>query len=218
MIAKPRIFDCANRHTFLLFLSDEQYQATIRKAAKLQIQCPHCKVGGVKFTAREGNLASGKLFACKHGHCTTVYPFKNGIVGIDWGDDHINIEASISEALSYMKTAKCQFWTLVGTPDAILCNESVLPIDDSPLELPGVPNLNTHTFVGDIWDKNKCPPPREVAYDTDGAPVQTEFNKRHKEYVKGLRKKTGERLSKLKGIPLDKPTENHYRDGARKDE
>ena len=214
-------FCCENKHKFAIDLMISKYESFLDKCQKLKRVCPHCHPNNVRIFPYEPDFLNGvtrKDFVCKHGHITSAIVLGD-YINFSWiKDEFENIYLQPEEVVDYLKAGnlKCRN-KIVGEKNNIRkCNCKLKPIDDAILVRNTGSNIKTRVLVGDVWDKYKCPEPKESYYDfsksdgeIDSEFVETEFSKRNKRRLAKIRT---ERLNKPAGEIMKKPTNNTYFD------
>jgi hypothetical protein len=172
-----RNLQCERGHLVRVEAANKEKLA--RKASKKLIVCPFCKPENIPLKVLDS--LSSKLYICPEQHLTSIYPFDNGYCNVICGALDENIEMLPQEMENAIKSGKftCR----------LNCNKPISPISDEPLTVPTIHAIKTRTYVGDIWDKNKCPTPRDTV-EHDGGLEPTEFAKLNRKRLKKMRKKT----------------------------
>lgn len=177
--------------------------------------CPHCKPENARlspFQPEEISYVSRKIYTCKHGHTTELYPFTNGMINVTWGEEHENVPGVPEDVPGWIEdgTLRCRHILVNDVGRRRKCFCKLKPLDDSVLSYPNVIGIKTRTRVGDIWDKEGCPQPKESHHETfrrhgeeDARFVETEFSKRNKRRLRHIRRK---RRTQVQGEVLRKPT------------
>lgn len=203
-------FKCEKNHLFCFDFSKLGYQKFLRLCSKMLRVCSECKPVNMQLIECEAPAVNkfddDKLYVCSEGHQNRAGLFTTGMIHLTCGDQYENFSLSVVDFYEQIKSK------------AILCKHSgcdklLSPVDDSELKIPGTFGIKTKVRVGDIWDKAKCPQPRESSYDKKGNFVETDFSKRNRDRLSKMRK---ERNNAPAGEILKKPTKKSYRDGQRK--
>jgi hypothetical protein len=213
-MANQEHFYCEkDNHWVTMNLSKKALEITIKKCKKGKLICPHCHPENVKLVHYE--CETDKLYTCEDSHLIAYGMFTNGYINMCWGqeeDEFKNIKVSPDELKKQIEneTIKCP-----------RCDKKLYEIDDSEFRLPHLPNTKTKVYVGDIWDKAKCPEARESTYDKDGNFQASEFDKANQRRMEDMRRgkisffddATGkqktirrQRVNKPIGQPMTRPT------------
>lgn len=233
-------FECEKGHKIVL---SGDANKLVKKAARRNargqplIVCPHCKPENVALTPCEPDENAfidqySKKFCCKHGHVTTIYPFTNGMCNVSWGDEKENVEADPETILEFLEEGiiLCSHKKVTKSGDRA-CDCKLLPVDDTPLELPKTHGIKTRVRVGDVWDKYNCPEAKVSEHklvkrggQTDAEFHETEFSRRMKRRArdKGIwvfDEKSGKqvkikkrRVTEKQGEIVKKASKKNYRD------
>lgn len=213
-MANQEHFYCKKEnHWVTMKLTAKALGTTIRKCAKGKLVCPHCHPENVALEYRESER--GKMYTCADNHLIDFIMFANGYIHMWWGeeaDEFENLEIT-SEAL-HAAIAD-------GTISCPRCKKELEELDDSPLLLPQAPAAKTKVYVGDVWDKAKCPQAVQSHYDKDGNFKESDFDNANKRRIADMRRgkltvyddTTGKqkttrrsRVNKPQGTPMTKPT------------
>jgi hypothetical protein len=194
-------------------LTAKALETTKRKCAKGKLVCPHCHPDNVELEHRESGR--GKMYTCEDNHLVDFIMFSNGYINMWWGDESDefeNLEMSSEELCIALEE---------GNVICPRCKKELLELDDSPLLPPQAPAAKTKVYVGDIWDKAKCPQATKSDYDKDGNFQESAFDKANKRRMADMRRgkinvfddATGKqktirrtRVNEPQGTPITKPT------------
>jgi len=161
-------------HENEIMMTRKQEDKLERQIPQLKAVCPTCRdqeLGNQPIFIKEGQsqFNAPKVYACRHGHVTTIGAFANGMLHVKFGhadDDYMNIEGTIEELeeLVDKKEIACHHVRDNGR----VCNCKLKAVDSFSLQYPGSAGVKTTTRIGDIWDRAGAEPVRTGEYDKEG--------------------------------------------------
>ena len=194
-------FKCSKDHTISFNFNDLAYKKFLRLCNKGLRVCPECKPDNQLLIECEIPIRSkidySKGFSCKEGHMNYAYLFTNGIINLSYNDIHENfINLTSDSFLKKIETNKIK---------CIACKKKLKAIDSIPLLMPELFNIKTKKRLGDIWGNID---PKETVTDSNGIIYETKYGQAVKKRINKMRR---ERLTKMAGNPLKKPTNQNYK-------